>query len=67
MSWLEFHMQKYFVSTNYVFCLDIDEGTRKRRQTIVDFLRISCRLSEDFSEKVRYRKTISDVGIKMSF
>ena len=32
--------------------LDLDEATRKRRQTVVDFLRISCRLSQDFTEEV---------------
>ena len=31
---------------------DLDESKKKRRQTVVDFLRISCRLSADFSEKV---------------
>ena len=50
-------LHKLWIDSFYwhILCLiflDLDESTRKRRQTVVDFLRISCRLSLDFSEKV---------------
>ena len=40
---------------NFVLPLDLDEGTRKRRQTVIDFLRISCRLAADFTDQVSSR------------
>ena len=33
----------------------LDDGTKRRRQTLVDFLRKSCKLGEDFTEDECHR------------